>query len=85
VILQSATADGGPNIDMIAFDMKDVYRTGCKAAREKQQGPVSIVQTKLATKPRAKGITVNALGQKVQNVRNQSDLRNLPKGNYFRY
>ena len=85
VILQSATADGGPNIDMIAFDMKDVYRTGCKAARENQQGPVSIVPTKLATKSRAKGITVNALGQKVQNVRNQSDLRNLPKGNYFRY
>lgn len=85
VILQSATADGGPNIDMIAFDMKDVYRTGCKATRENQQGPVSIVPTKLATKPRAKGITVNALGQKVQNVRNQSDLRNLPKGNYFRY
>ena len=85
VILQSATADGGPNIDMIAFDMKDVYRTGCKAARENQQGPVSIVPTKLATKPRAKGITVNALGQKVQNVRDQSDLRNLPKGNYFRY
>ena len=85
VVLQSATADGGPNVDMIAFDMKDVYRTGCKAVREKQQGPVSIVPTKLATKPRASGITVNALGQKVQNVRDQSDLRNLPKGNYFRY
>lgn len=85
VTFQSATADGGPNIDMFAFDMANVYRTGCKAAREKQQGPVSIVPKKLATKPHAKGITVNALGQKVQNVRNQSDLRNLPKGNYFRY
>ena len=85
VTFQSATADGGPNIDMFAFDMANVYRTGCKAAREKHQGPVSIVPKKLAIKPRANGFTVNALGQKVQNVRNQSDLRNLPKGNYFRY
>ena len=85
VTFQSATADGGPNIDMFAFDMANVYRTGCKAAREKQHGPVSIASKKMATKPRASGVTVNALGQKVQNVRNQSDLRNLPKGNYFRY
>ena len=85
VILQSATADGGPNIDMIAFDMKDVYRTGCKAAREKNKQTTAFVGKKLATQPRTKGFTVNALGQKVQNVRNQSDLRNLPKGNYFRY
>ena len=85
VTFQSATADGGPNIDMFAFDMANVYRTGCKAAREKQHGPVSIAPKKMATKPRASGVTVNALGQKVQNVRNQSDLRNLPKGNYFRY
>ena len=77
VVLQSATADGGPNVDMIAFDMKDVYRTGCKAVREKQQGPVSVASKKIVTKPRASGITVNALGQKVQNVRDQSDLRNL--------
>ncbi len=85
VILQSATADGGPNIDMFAFDMANVYRTGCKVAREKQHGPVSIAPKKMATKPRASGVTVNALGQKVRNVRDQSDLRNLPKGNYFRY
>ena len=85
VTFQSATADGGPNIDMFAFDMANVYRTGCKAAREKQHGPVSIAPKKMATKPRSNGITVNALGQKVRNVRDQSDLRNLPKGNYFRY
>ena len=85
VILQSATADGGPNIDMIAFDMKDVYRTGCKAVREKNKQTTALVGKKLAAQPRTKGFTVNALGQKVQNVRNQSDLRNLPKGNYFRY
>jgi lysophospholipase L1-like esterase len=85
VTFQSATADGGPNIDMFAFDMANVYRTGCKAVREKQHGPVSIASKKITTKPRSDGITVNVLGQKVQNVRNQSDLRNLPKGNYFRY
>ena len=85
VTFQSATADGGPNIDMFAFDMANVYRTGCKAVREKQHGPVSIASKKTTTKPRSNGITVNALGQKVRNVRDQSDLRNLPKGNYFRY
>jgi lysophospholipase L1-like esterase len=85
VIFQSATSDGGPNIDMFAFDMANVYRTGCKAAREKQQGSVSIATKKIETKPRTNGITVNALGQRVQNVNNQADMRKLPKGNYFRY
>ena len=33
VKLASTTSDGGPNIDMIAFDMKGVYRTGCKPAK----------------------------------------------------
>ena len=28
--LESTTSDGGPNIDMIAFDIRNVYRTGCK-------------------------------------------------------
>jgi hypothetical protein len=31
--IASTTSDGGPNIDMIAFDMKGVYRTGCKPAK----------------------------------------------------
>ena len=84
VILQSTTADGGPNVDMIAFDMKDVYRTGCKAARQKQ-GPVSIASKKIVASPRKKNFTVNALGKKVQNVNDQADLRKLPKGYYFRY
>jgi lysophospholipase L1-like esterase len=86
VILQSTTADGGPNVDMIAFDMKDVYRTGCKAVREKDKpGPVSIVSKKIVTAPRKNNFTVNALGKKVQNVNDQADLRKLPKGYYFRY
>ena len=85
VILQSATADGGPNVDMIAFDMKDVYRTGCKAVREKNNQRTSLAAKKPALSPRKSGFTVNALGQKLQNVNNREDLKKLPKGNYFRY
>ncbi len=84
VILQSTTADGGPNVDMIAFDMKDVYRTGCKSARQKQ-GSVSIASKKIISAPRKNNFTVNALGRKVQNVNDRADLRKLPKGYYFRY
>lgn len=84
VILQSTTADGGPNVDMIAFDMKDVYRTGCKSARQKQ-GSVSIASKKIILAPRKNNFTVNALGRKVQNVNDRADLRKLPKGYYFRY
>ena len=85
VILQSATADGGPNVDMIAFDMKDVYRTGCKAVREKNNQRTSLAAKKPALSPRKSGFTVNALGQKVQNVNNREDLKKLPKGNYFSF
>ena len=84
VILQSTTSDGGPNVDMIAFDMANVYRTGCKAVRQKT-GPVSIASKKHATAPRKNSFTVNALGRKVQNVNNREDLKMLPKGYYFRY
>ena len=81
--LQSATADGGPNVDMIAFDMKGVYRTGCGDYIEHKSTSLSSKRAILA--PQKKGITVNALGQKVQNVNNRNDLRNLPKGNYFSF
>ena len=84
VILQSTTSDGGPNVDLIAFDMANVYRTGCKAARQKT-GPVSIATKKLVAVPRKKGFTVNALGKKIQGVKDREDLRKLPKGYYFRY
>ena len=85
VILQSATSDGGPNIDLIAFDMANVYRTGCKAFREKSQQTISLSSERAKQAPRSKGITVNALGQKIQGVNDRADLRKLPKGNYFRY
>lgn len=84
VIFQSATDDGGPNIDMIAFDMANVYRTGCKAARKKDQ-LTNLLAFPKHVQAQKKGFTVNALGQKVQGVNDRTDIRNLPKGNYFRY
>ena len=84
VIFQSATDDGGPNIDMIAFDMANVYRTGCKAARKKDQ-LTNLLASPKHIQAQKKGFTVNALGQKVQGVNDRTDMRNLPKGNYFRY
>ena len=55
----SATADGGPNIDMIAFDIKGVYRTGCNPAKvendvESSSSTVSFVN------PVAVGISFDA-------------------------
>jgi len=85
VILQSATSDGGPNVDMIAFDMKDVYRTGCAKLRQAEVPPTSIAAQKVSRTPQKKGFTVNALGQKIQGVNNRADLRHLPKGYYFQY
>jgi len=84
VILQSTTSDGGPNVDMIAFDMKDVYRTGCAKLRGEEPRNALEVK-KVARTPQKKGYTVNALGQKIQGVNDRADLRKLPKGNYFQY
>ena len=84
VIFQSATDDGGPNIDMIAFDMANVYRTGCKAVRKKDQ-LTNLLASPKHVQAQKKGFTVNALGQKVQGVNDRTDMRNVPKGNYFRY
>ena len=85
VILQSTTSDGGPNVDMIAFDMANVYRTGCKAAREKNKQTTLNATRRHSIEPKTKGFTVNALGRKVQNVKNREDLKKLPQGNYFQY
>ncbi len=82
VILQSATADGGPNIDMIAFDMKDVYRTGCKNVREKDH-LTKLFATTRPVSTQKNGFTVNALGQKVLKNTDRGELRKLPKGRYF--
>ena len=82
VILQSATADGGPNIDMIAFDMKDVYRTGCKNVRKKDH-LTKLFATTRPVSTQKNGFTVNALGQKVLKNTDRGELRKLPKGRYF--
>ena len=62
----SATADGGPNIDMIAFDIKGVYRTGCKPAKvEGDTLPVRIAPVREMSLQPAPTRSFNALGQKV--------------------
>ena len=62
----SATSDGGPNIDMIAFDIKGVYRTGCKPAKVANDTlPVGIVPVRdFAVQPKV-GKVFNALGRQV--------------------
>ena len=62
----SATSDGGPNIDMIAFDIKGVYRTGCKPAKVANDTlPVGIVPVRdFAVQPKV-GKAFNALGRQV--------------------
>ena len=66
VTLASATADGGPNIDMIAFDIKGVYRTGCKPAKVANDTSTTLIAPvrDFTVQPKA-GKPFNALGQKV--------------------
>ena len=54
VKLASASADGGPNIDMIAFDIKDVYRTGCSSKRKGDDVESSSSSTTIFVKPAAR-------------------------------
>jgi hypothetical protein len=67
VKLASASADGGPNIDMIAFDIKGVYRTGCKPAKvendveSSSSGESSIVWNK----PLVSAVSFDALNRSV--------------------
>ena len=64
--LESTTSDGGPNIDMIAFDIRGVYRTGCAP-----KGSAAIVERSLRNNGGAGMLSTvpayrfNALGQKV--------------------
>lgn len=84
--IASTTSDGGPNIDMIAFDMKGVYRTGCKPAKAEGDEKVDTTTTTLAAKRldqiklNKQGRTFNALGK---NVSRSADNHKLPKGRYF--
>lgn len=85
VKLASASADGGPNIDMIAFDIKGVYRTGCSPAKVKNDSPsdtstTRVVPVRAVTMQPAVKKTYNALGRIVPGTNSRSK---LPKGRYF--
>lgn len=58
--IASTTADGGPNIDMIAFDMKGVYRTGCKPAKVENDVESSSSSTTGFVKSAAMGVSFDA-------------------------
>ncbi len=86
----SATSDGGPNIDMIAFDIKGVYRTGCNPAKVKNDvgndvessssGTDAIVKRPTDVPAVRDGRRFNALGRAVPGEKSHS---RLPKGRYF--
>ena len=86
VKLASASADGGPNIDMIAFDIKGVYRTGCSPAKVKgdvessSSGTDAIVKRSTDVPAVRDGRRFNALGRVVPGEKTHS---RLPKGRYF--
>ena len=65
--IASTTNDGGPNIDMIAFDIKGVYRTGCKPAKvaNDSQETTRIAPVREFSVNPAPKKTFNALGRKV--------------------
>ncbi len=90
VKLASTTSDGGPNIDMIAFDIKGVYRTGCSPAKVKNDvendvessssGTDAIVKRPTDVPAVRDGRRFNALGRAVPGEKTHS---RLPKGRYF--
>ena len=68
VKLASASADGGPNIDMIAFDIKGVYRTGCSPAKVENDQETGLARSVLGSKITlfpANKKSFNALGRRV--------------------
>lgn len=84
----SETSDGGPNVDMIAFDIKGVYRTGCQPAKVandeedvKDSIPTRIVRLPSESQNRAVRRTFNAKGQIVPTAGQMH--KRLPKGRYF--
>ena len=67
VTIASTTNDGGPNIDMIAFDIKGVYRTGCKPAKVENdpQETTRIAPARAVSVQPARSRAFNALGREV--------------------
>lgn len=84
VTFASTTENGGPNIDMIAFDIKGVYRTGCSPAKVENDisdSPQSIgIRKSQVPMQKNKGRLFNTLGRTVDQYGNTSK---LPKGHYF--
>lgn len=90
VKLASTTSDGGPNVDMIAFDIKGVYRTGCQPAKVKNDvgndvessssGTDAIVKRPTDVPTVRDGRRFNALGRVVPGEKTHS---RLPKGRYY--
>ena len=85
VKLASATSDGGPNIDMIAFDIKGVYRTGCKPAKviNDRDSTIRIAPVRSMALQPAATRTFNAKGQAVPAL--QRSHSRLPRGRYFNH
>ena len=79
--IASTTNDGGPNIDMIAFDIKGVYRTGCKPAKvanDSQETTRIASVREFSVKPASKK-TFNALGRKVPDSDNARRRQLFPR------
>lgn len=58
--IASTTSDGGPNIDMIAFDIKGVYRTGCKPTKVENDVESSSSTTAILATASSEGVSFDA-------------------------
>ena len=63
--IASTTSDGGPNIDMIAFDMKGVYRTGCKPTKVENDVESSSSTTAILLAGVSDGVSFDARNRNV--------------------
>ncbi len=87
LIMTSLTSDGGPNIDVVGFDIKNVYRIGAEPVDEPQdttitqpekQDSTTAIGKHLEQRPeRHQGRTVNLLGRSVTG-------KKLAPGKYFK-
>ena len=87
--IESTTDDGGPNIDMIAFDMNGVYRTGCGstgtlsssvAVPSSSESKTSLVKSGVESRtivPSKKAGIYDALGRHV--LDSEKSQRRLPR------
>ena len=82
VKIASTTSDGGPNVDMIAFDIKGVYRTGCSPAKVVNDTATTRIWRPLAEQPKREATgSFNAKGQSVPAAGQMH--KRLPRGRYF--